>query len=123
MKYQIIVFSYLMAIMGCNSLDSERLVGKWQAYFISEGGETLNLDYTPVNFEFTNDGYYSFNSTVDYKEAGTYYINGTLLFTLDTVNTASSEKAVQIEALTSDSLILKMMANGKDKLMKLKKVE
>ena len=123
MKYQVIIISCLLAAIGCNKFSSEQLVGKWQAYHISEEGTILELDYSPIKFEFTKDGFYSFSSTIDYREAGTYYINGNLLFTIDTVHAASTEKAVQIEALTTDSLILKMMANGKDKLMKLKKLK
>ena len=46
-----------------------------------------------------------------------------MLYTLDTVNKASSEKAVQIEMLTCDSLYLKMDANGSERIVKLYKVK
>lgn len=113
----------ILALVGCDPYEEEKLVGEWQASYISENGQPLNIDYTPINFMFTTDGFYHFNSTIDYKEAGTYYLNGDLLFTLDTLNSASSEKAVQVMDLTEDSLHLKMMANGKDKLMKLYRVK
>lgn len=112
----------LSASIGCNNLDSNKLVGEWQAYYISEGGTPLEIDYSEVGFLFKEDGFYSYESTINYKEAGTYYVNGSLLYTMDTVNTASNEKAVQIEALSADSLILKMKANGEIKIMKLRKV-
>ena len=122
MKFQIIFLSILVGSIGCNSINSSKLVGEWQAYYISEGGIPLEVDFSEVGFRFTEDGLYSFKSTIDYKEAGTYYINGKLLFTMDTVHSASIEKAVQIEEVSVDSLILKMKANGEDKIMKLKKL-
>ena len=121
MKFQIIFLSILTVSIGCNSISSSKLVGDWQAYYISEGGVPLEIDFSEVGFTFTEDGLYTFKSTINYKEAGTYYVNGKLLFTMDTVNTASIEKAVQIEEVSVDSLILKMKANGEDKIMKLKK--
>jgi hypothetical protein len=45
-----------------------------------------------------------------------------LLYTLDTINQASSEKAVKIVNLTPDSLFLKMNEEGKIRIVKLFKV-
>ena len=123
MKYSFFLLPVLFLCFGCNKWKNEDLVGKWQAAFIAEDGKWLDIDYTPVKFEFRSNGFYEFNSTIDYKEIGTFYLNGDLLFTLDTLNTASTEKAVKVTNLTPDSLFLHMMANGKDKLMKLYRVE
>ena len=121
MKSNFLLLPFLL-IVGCSHFDEQLLVGNWQASFVSEDGKVMEIDYTPVNFEFSKDGFYTFNSTIDYKEAGSYYINGNLLYTTDTLNTATTEKAVEITCLTQDSLILKMMANEKPKMMKLFRV-
>ena len=123
MKHYHILLTCCVLLSGCTAWEEEDLAGKWQASYISVGGEVLDIDYTSVNFEFTPNGSYHFNSTVDYREAGTYYLDGHLLFTLDTLNAASTEKAVEILNLTRDSLFLKMMANDKDKLIKLYRIE
>ncbi|MEO1258396.1 MAG: lipocalin family protein [Bacteroidota bacterium] len=123
MKNCIFFMPLFLTLTGCDKWKSEDLVGKWQAIYIAEEGKELDIDYTPVNFQFNSNGFYEFNSTIEYKEVGTYFLNGNLLYTLDTLNSASSEKAVKITMLTSDSLYLNMMANGKDKLMKLYRVE
>lgn len=122
MKYFLFLFICLLLCIGCNNWDEE-IVGEWQAYFISVDGQELEMDYAPVNFLFTKEGQYVFNSTINYKEAGSFYLNGDILFTLDTLNTASTEKAVQVVNVTQDSLFLKMMTNGKDKLMKLHRLK
>lgn len=110
-------------LLNCKQVDETLLIGKWQATEIVEGGELLDIDYSPVNFEFNQQGQYVFNSTIDYKESGRYYVMKELLFTLDTLNKASSEKAVEVSTLTTDSLVLKMMANGKDKIMRLYRIQ
>ena len=122
MKYYIFFVPLFLALTGCDKWKTEDLVGNWQATYIAEEGKELDIDYAPVNFQFNSKGFYEFNSTIEYKEEGTYFLNGDLLYTLDTLNSASSEKAVKITKLTSDSLHLNMMANGKDKLMKLYRV-
>ena len=114
---------FFLSFIGCNRFDEQLLVGKWQASAITEDGQVVDIDYSPVNFEFTNSGNYTFNSTIEYKEAGSYYVSGDLLFTTDTLNTASTEKAVQIANLTQDSLKLIMEANGKPKVMELYKLD
>ncbi len=118
MKYFFFVF-FVAAIAGCSRFDADVLVGKWQAAEVLENGIALEIDLSPIGFEFSPDGYYHFNSTVNYEEAGTYCLSGPFLYTIDTLNAASSEKAVKITALTQDSLVLLMSSNGKDKIMKL----
>ena len=95
------------------------MVGKWQASSLMEDGMPIPVPPSEVGFEFFNNGYYNFRSTLNYLEAGTFSVKGSLLYTMDTLNEASSEKSVQILALTKDSLFLKMNAEGKLQLVKL----
>ncbi len=122
MKYSFLIF-LLFAVIGCGGVDADMLVGKWQASEILENGSALEIDLSPIGFEFSTDGFYHFTSTVNYEEAGTYCLRGPFLYTIDTLNTASSEKAVKITAITEDSLVLLMSLNGKDKIMKLFRAE
>ncbi|HFA50237.1 MAG TPA: hypothetical protein ENJ95_14595 [Bacteroidetes bacterium] len=113
----------LLVLAGCSDFDEQKLVGKWVATEVVEGGRPLDIDLSPVGFEFSADGNYHFTSTIKYEEAGTYFVDGTYLYTLDTLNEASSEKAVEINCLEDNQLILHMKANGKDKVIKLKRDE
>jgi hypothetical protein len=82
----------------------------------------LDIDISTLRFAFFESGHYTFQGTLDYREAGTFSIKGDLLYTLDTINQASSEKAVKIVNLTPDSLFLKMNEEGKIRIVKLFKV-
>ncbi|MCB0611509.1 MAG: hypothetical protein KDD12_27555, partial [Lewinella sp.] len=88
---------------------------------ILEEGDTVLVDPAEISLQFRPDDRYLFKSTLNYKEAGTYYLDAQYLFTLDTLNKASTEKAVEIVSLTPDSLHLKMMDNGRERLLKLYK--
>ena len=76
-----------------------------------------------VGFEFSPKGFYNFRSTLNYKEAGTFYVSGSLLYTMDTLNEASTEKSVQIIDLTKDSLFIRMNDEGKERVVKLGRLQ
>jgi hypothetical protein len=108
-----------MALLACQNVGKQKLVGKWQAVSILEDGMPMPIPVSVVGFEFYNNGYYNFRSTLEYKEAGTYDVSSNFLYTLDTVNEASTQKIVQIMQVAEDSLLLKMNADGKEQLIKL----
>lgn len=122
MKYLLFTIT-TVAIISCSSVKVDLLIGKWQAVEILEDGIPLEVEMTPIGFAFDGQGYYNYSSTLNYKEAGTYYLEGPYLYTLDTINTASTEKAVRINVLTQDSLVLLMSVKGKEKIMKLLRKE
>ncbi len=109
--------------LQCNGQKEKQLNGEWRASEIIEDGMPLDLDISTLRFTFYNEGHYAYSGTLDYQEAGTYSVNGDLLYTLDTINQASSEKAVKIVNLTQDSLFLKMNEEGKIRVVKLFKVK
>lgn len=112
---------FLSTNLACSPYRQRDLVGEWQAVSITQEGDSLAIDPQVVQFTFSKDEGYTFNSTLNYHESGTFYILNKRLFTMDTLNRASTEKAVEILLLTPDSLHLKMSDNGKDRLMKLVK--
>jgi len=109
----------ILLLVACSNGQEKKLVGQWQAASLLEDGMPIPVPPAEVGFEFFNNGYYHYRSTLNYREAGTFSVKGNLLFTLDTVNEASTEKSVQILDLTADSLFLKMNAEGKMQVVKL----
>lgn len=110
-------------LAACQDYPEKMLIGKWRAAALLEDGMPMPVAPEEVGFEFYPAGYYHFHSTLNYREAGSFFIRGGLLYTLDTLNEASTEKAVKILTLTQDSLFLKMNAEGKEQIVKLARVK
>ena len=110
----------LLAFASCENKFSSQLIGKWQAFELLEEGTPLEVQPEVINFNFMENGMYTYQGTLTYKEAGSYYLKSDLLYTLDTINEGSVEKAVRIMSINSDSLLIKMNDRGKERIMKLK---
>jgi hypothetical protein len=123
MRYLGLVFFVFLLFFACDSEQEKKLFGKWQASALLEDGMPMDVDPLVIGFEFLPNGYYRFNGTLNYKEAGSFKIAGDLLYTIDTINEASSEKAVKITMLTKDSLFIRMNVEGKEQVIKLFKVK
>lgn len=113
----------LSSFFACSPYRQRDLVGEWQAVSITQEGDSLTIDPKVVQFTFSKNEGYTFNSTLNYHESGTFYVLNKRLFTMDTLNRASTEKAVEILLLTPDSLHIQMSDNGKNRLMKLVKLD
>jgi uncharacterized lipoprotein YehR (DUF1307 family) len=122
MKKLIVAIAAVFILTNCTNQHKKDLPGEWQGVEILEKGRPLDLNAEEVKFWFGSEERYRFQGTLNYREAGTYYLQSQYLYTTDTVNQASTEKAVEIVKLTEDSLFLKMHEAGKERLMKLKKV-
>lgn len=110
-------------MVACSNVQEKMLLGRWQAASVMEDGMPLPIPPSEVGFEFFPNGKYRFRSTLLYKEAGSFTVNGSLLFTMDTINEASTEKSVQIMQVTPDSLFLKMNAEGREQIIRLFKLK
>jgi len=120
----VVVLTLLIALgFSCSPYRHKDLIGEWQAIAIEQEGDSLAIDPKVVQFTFSKNEGYTYRSTLNYHESGTYYIINKKLFTMDTLNRASTEKAVEILMLTPDSLHLKMSDGGKGRLMKLAKMK
>jgi len=119
----LILVGLLLVNTACAPYNDSELHGTWEGVEVLEEGESLNVDPTEVGFTFSEDNGYTFRSTLNYKEAGTYQVQDTYLYTTDTLNQASTEKAVEITKLSEDSLFIRMMEQGQERTLKLVRQE
>ena len=116
-------FLLVLSLAACSTNTTEDIIGNWQAFEVLEEGEPLLVNTQEIQFSFHEDESYEYFSTLNYREAGSYYIEAKYLFTRDTINQASSEKAVEIVQLNLDTMILHMQESNKERILKLEKVE
>lgn len=111
---RLLLVGSMCLFLGCNpfSYKEKELVGKWQAVLLVQEQDTLNYDISRVALEFHEDQRYSYQSNLAEREAGNYYLLGKILYTKDTTVTSPTEKAVQIELLTQDSMRLLMRSSA-----------
>ncbi len=105
--------------LACQGNQEKKLLGDWQGAVLLEDDMPMDLDPRIISFRFLSNGAYQYKGTLNYRESGTFKVKGDLLYTLDTINKASSEKTVKILNLTQDSLFIKMNADGKQRIVKL----
>ena len=114
-----LIFILLLIFTACSDVHDNLLIGKWQASALLEEGAMLSIDTTQIHFEFSEDQSYLYTSTLNYREAGSYSLDASYLYTTDTLNQASSKKTVEILLLSEDSLHIKMEDNGRERILKL----
>lgn len=121
---RILLFLFLIQVLSAcqNGLDEELLHGEWKGTSIQEEGTPLPVDPAEISFSFRSDNLYEFKSTLNYKEAGSYYLDDVYLYTTDTFNQASTEKVVEVIMLNADSLHLKMKEQEKMRVLKLERL-
>jgi hypothetical protein len=119
----LMVFCIAFTILttGCEKFSKKDISGNWQAASLMEEGQPMKVNVDAIYFNFDENGGYEYSGTLKYKEKGSYYLQGDLLYTTDTLNESSVEKAVRITKLTPDSLFLKMNASGKEQFLHLYK--
>ena len=114
-------FSLAILTISCNKYAKKDISGTWQAAQIIEEGKALEVNVDAIGFTFDEMGGYEYSSTLKYQEKGSYYLERDLLYTTDTLNQGSVQKAVRITKLTPDSLHLKMNDAGKERVLHLYK--
>jgi hypothetical protein len=110
-----IFLSILLAFSSCNFIANYQIVGVWKATEIFENDKILK-DKTLENIvlQFNDEGNYSYEGTLNYKEAGKFKIsNNSLLLTTQ----LKEEKELHIESLNSKKLVLLMEDSGKTRKM------
>lgn len=83
----------------------------------------MNVPPGEIQFEFQENGYYHYQGNLNYRESGSFSLKDNMLYTLDTLNEASSEKAVQVIALDKENLSLRMNADGKERIVVFAKIQ
>ena len=112
---KIIFLSILLALSSCNFIANYQIVGVWKATEIFENDKILK-DKTLENIilQFNDEGNYSYEGTLNYKEAGKFKVKRSSLFLS---SQSEEEKELHIEALNSKKLILLMEDSGKTRKM------
>lgn len=113
-----------LVLLGCNINPMEqKIVGNWQAIEVTEQDSVLTLPLAEVKMRFSKDKKYTFESTLNYKEAGTYQLQNNMLFLKDTTPNNIPKKVIKINYLANDSLIVEMKATTNTRLLKLVKIQ
>lgn len=107
---QIIFFCFILIFFSCGPNTEQQLEGHWTADLLTERKDTLDLPPNSIHLIFFPNKKYEYRGTLRYREAGTYRTKGRIIYTTDTLN-SQPEKAVHIESLRADSLIINMIEN------------
>lgn len=118
-----LLFCTLLLASACGPKTEHQIVGNWQAIAVLEEGDSLEVDPQYIKLNLANNKGYTYNGPLKYEESGSYYVESKYLYTLDTLNQASTEKAVEIVKLTEDSLQLLMKEGARERLLKFVKVQ
>lgn len=113
------IICVLLLFSACQTYEEDLLSGAWRGSSILESNQPLEIDPAAIKLTLQPNGAYQYESTLNYREAGTFYMEQQYLYTMDTLNQASTEKAVEIVLLTPDSLHLRMNEGGKERLLKM----
>jgi hypothetical protein len=117
----LLLFSVVL-FASCGEMSPNQLIGKWEAKSVMEDGLALEIDYPIIQLELSGNGTYTYQGTLNYKEAGKWRIQSKYLFTKDTLKGEGVEKAVLISELAPDSFDMEMKEGGKQRVMKMVRV-
>ena len=114
------LLSYLflagVLLAACQAQKTEnQLAGTWTSTRVLENEIALPLNPGVIQFAFTADGHYDYQSTLNYQESGNYYVEGMILYATDTTHEASFQRTVKLEYLSTDSLVIQMQEDGKNR--------
>ena len=110
-----IFLSIFLSFSSCNFIANYQIVGVWKATEIFENDKILK-DKTLENIilQFNDEGNYSYEGTLNYKEAGKFNVSCNSLFL---TTQSKEEKELHIESLNSKKLVLLMEDSGKTRKM------
>ena len=111
-----IFLSIFLSLSSCNFIANYQIIGVWKATEIFENDKILK-DKTLKNIilQFNDEGNYSYEGTLNYKEEGKFNVSSNSLFL--TNNQLKEEKELHIESLNSKKLVLLMEDSGKTRKM------
>ena len=120
MRNTLLFVFFVLLLTSCGNPLQNVVVGNWTAAQITEEGKKLDVNVGEVKLNLQENGNYSYFSTLNYQEAGSWFLDENLLFTNDTIHKAG-QKAVMILDAKKDTIVLKMVENGKERLLTLAK--
>ena len=122
MKSNIFILFAFLLLVACNDDTKALIDGQWSGIALVEEGDTVAIDPSIIQFSFDHEkSIYTYSSTLNYKEAGKYFIQSKYLVTTDTTSDNSEEKSVEILDLQNDTLSLRMMDANKERILTLTK--
>jgi hypothetical protein len=121
-KLSFILAAALFATTSCKSELERNIEGNWFADALTEAGVPMEVNSDLVQFEFKSNNEYTFNGTLNIHEEGKFRISKDYLYTQDALKQAP-EKAVRIDRLTVDSLVLTMNDKGKERVLTLLRLQ
>ncbi len=121
-KLTFILAITMCATVGCKSELERNIEGNWFADALTEAGAPIEVDGDVVQFEFKSNNEYAFHGTLNAHEAGKFRIRNNYLYTKDDLKNVP-EKAVRIDRLTVDSLVLAMNDKGKERILTLLRLQ
>lgn len=112
-------FTLLLIWVSCQSKQQRHfLQGHWSAFRYERADSSVLQDYlNQVTLSIDGNNRYSFTSTLNYREAGTFRLSDQFFFVTDTTRLPSREKKLLIRYLTKDTLILGMEEDGEDRTL------
>lgn len=117
----------LLLIIGlsgaCKKKAGPSLQGEWVAFEALEEDRHMQLDAEEIKLQLGPNGRYQFESTLNYTEAGRYYLLGEMLYTTDTTRQNTTEKVMKIERQGSDTLLILMRNQGKALLLRMERTD
>jgi len=120
MKNTHFILLLVLIFTSCGNPLQDIVIGNWTAAQITEEGKKLDVNVGEVKLNLEENGTYQYESTLNYQEAGSWFLDENLLFTNDTIH-KSGQKAVMILEARQDTIVLKMIENGKERLLTMSK--
>lgn len=123
-KRSIVLLTVGILFLTSCSDQNELLYGQWEGVVAERiSGDSMRLDAREIGFEFTEDGTYTYNSTLQYREAGKFETIGQKLIAIDTTQEDPTKREAIIELITEDSLILHWNSGNEALTVKLIRVK
>jgi len=120
MRNTLLLTLVVLFLASCGNPLQNVVLGNWTATQITEEGKKLDVNIGEVKLNLQENGNYKYSSTLNYQESGSWFLDENLLFTNDTIH-KTGQKAVMILEAKQDTLVLKMLENGKERLLTLAK--
>ena len=113
-----ILFCCALSLTSCGMWKSYQLQGQWQGVRLMEGKDSVAVDPSLILLTIDKDSY-AFSSTLNYREQGSWRLEDDVLYTTNELVDTPYEKAVYIQQLKRDTLVLWMMDEGQERVLTL----
>ena len=108
------VFFCALSLTSCGMWKSYQL----QGVRLMEGKDSVAVDPSLIRLTINKDSY-AFSSTLNYREQGSWRLEDDVLYTTNELADTPYEKAVYIQQLKRDTLVLWMMDEGQERVLTL----